>query len=70
MRPIITKEFIRLNIANIITISPADLKNIFFLKLSLILNEPKLIRASIGNVPKANATIVNPPSMKLPVVKV
>ena len=57
-----------LNIANIITTSPADLKKIPPVELSLILNELKLTNARSGNVPKAKASIENPPFIKLPVV--
>ncbi len=70
MSPNTTKLFMRLKIANIMTIKPADLKNILFLELLFILNEPKLTRARTGNVPRAKASIVSPPVMKLPVVKV
>lgn len=70
MIPITTKLLIKLNRANIITTSPADLKNIPDLELFLILNELKLRSARTGSVPSANASIVSPPVMKLPVVSV
>ncbi len=70
MTPITTKLLIRLNNANMMTTSPADLKNIPALELFLILNELKLINARTGNVPSAKASIVRPPLRKLPVVKV
>jgi len=52
------------------TINPADLKNIPDLELFLILNELKLTSARTGKVPSANASMVNPPLRKLPVVRV
>ena len=70
MIPAATKLFIILKNANIITINPALLKKIPDLELFFILNELKLIRASTGNVPSANASIVRPPFQKVPVVKV
>lgn len=59
-----------LNSANIITIRPADLKNIPDLELSLILKELKLKRARTGKVPRAKKNIVKAPFKKLPVVRV
>lgn len=70
MSPITTKLLIRLNKANIITTSPAVLKNMPDFELFLIVNELKLIRANTGSVPSANVSIVRPPVRKLPVVKV
>lgn len=66
----ITSALIMLNIANKITISPADLKNIPDFLLFVILNELKLIRARTGSVPNANENIVRAPFKKLPVVSV
>ena len=60
----------RLNKANIITIRPADLKNIPDLELFLILNELKLMRARTGKVPRAKENIVSAPVIKLPVERV
>ena len=57
--------FIKLNRANIITISPADLKKIPDFELFFMLNELKLIKASTGSVPRAKENIVSPPSRKL-----
>lgn len=68
--PIITKELIKLNNANMITISPADLKKTPDFLLFVTLNELKLIKARIGSVPSANESIVRPPFKKLPVVSV
>lgn len=70
IKPITTKLLMRLNKANIITINPADLKNIPDLELFLMLNELKLIRAKTGNVPRAKANIVRPPVRKFPVPNV
>ena len=70
MEPITTKLLMRLNKANIMTISPAVLKKIPDFELFLILNELKLTRARIGKVPRANVIIVSPPLKKLPVVSV
>lgn len=56
--------------ANKITTSPADLKKIPDFELFFMLNELKLTSARIGNVPRANASIVRPPFKKLPVVRV
>lgn len=64
-----TRLLIILNKANIITIKPADLKNIPDLALFLILKELKLISASTGKVPRAKESMVNPPLRKLPVVR-
>lgn len=61
MTPITTKLLIRLNNANMMTTSPADLKNMPDVELFLILNELKLTNASTGNVPSAKASIVRPP---------
>lgn len=69
MNPAATKLVIILNKANIITTSPAVLKNIPDFELFLTLKELKLIRASTGKVPRANAIIVSPPVRKLPVVR-
>lgn len=69
MIPANTKLFIMLKIANIITISPALLKNTPDLELFFILNELKLISASMGSVPSANDNMVSPPFKKLPVVR-
>ena len=60
----------RLIKANIITISPAVLKNIPDLELFPTENELKLISESMGNVPSANESIVSPPVKKLPVERV
>lgn len=65
-----TKLLIRLKRANRITMRPADLKKIPDFELFFMLNELKLISARTGNVPSANASIVNPPSRKFPVVRV
>ena len=70
INPIITKLFNIFIIAKSITISPADLKNIPDLELSFILNELKLVMASIGKVPSAKASIVIAPFQKLPVDRV
>ncbi len=64
-----TKLLIRLKSANIMTIKPAVLKNIPF-DFSFKPKELKLTRASTGKVPRANASIVRPPFIKLPVDKV
>ena len=69
MTPITTKLLIRLNNANIITTSPADLKNMPDFELFLMLNELKLTNARTGSVPSANESIVSPPLRKLPVVR-
>ena len=66
----ITSPLMRLNSANIITISPADLKKMPAFELFLILNELKLMSARTGNVPSANASIVSPPAKNPPVVSV
>ena len=55
---------IKFKSANIITISPADLKKIPDFELFLIPKELKLTRARTGNVPRANASIVKPPFKK------
>ena len=47
---------------------PAVLKNIPDFKVSANLMEVKLIKAKIGNVPKAKTNIVKAPLKKLPVV--
>ena len=60
----------RLKSANMMTMSPAVLKKIPDLLLSLILNELKLMSARTGNVPSANVSIVSPPVRKLPVPSV
>ena len=52
------------------TIRPAVLKKIPAFLLFLILNELKLVSASIGRVPNAKASIVIDPFQKLPVDKV
>lgn len=70
MTPTTTRLLMRLKSANIITISPADLKNMPDFELFLILKELKLMSASTGSVPSANASIVSPPFAKLPVVRV
>ena len=70
IKPITTKLLMRLNKANIITISPADLKKMPDFELFFILNELKLMSASTGKVPKANESIVSPPARKLPVERV
>lgn len=59
-----------LKMANKITTSPAVLKNIPDFLLLFILNELKLKSAKTGKVPRANASIVNPPSRKPPVPSV
>lgn len=70
MTPTTTRIFIRLNKANMITTSPAVLKNIPDFELFLILNELKLMSARTGNVPSAKESIVRPPVKKLPVESV
>ena len=70
MRPITTKLLIKLNKANIITISPAVLKKIPDFELFLILKELKLIKASTGSVPSAKESMVSPPSKNPPVERV
>lgn len=70
MTPATTRPLIRLNTANIMTTSPADLKNMPDLELFLTLNELRLTSARIGNVPSANESMVSPPFRKLPVVSV
>ena len=65
-----TKPLIRLKRANMITISPAVLKNIPDFELFWMLNELKLMRAKTGSVPSANASMVNPPRRNEPVVSV
>lgn len=67
MTPITARLLIRLNKANRMTIKPADLKNIPDFGLPLKPERLKLISASTGSVPIANASIVRPPVRKLPV---
>ena len=60
---------IRLKIAKKITIKPAVLKKIPDCRDFENFVEMKLIRASIGNVPKAKTSMVRAPLKKLPVVR-
>lgn len=52
------------------TMRPAVLKKIPDFELFFILKELKLTNARIGSVPIANASMVNPPFKKVPVVNV
>ena len=70
IKPIAANVFIRLNNANIMTTSPAVLKKTPDLELFFTLNELKLMSANTGSVPSANASMVNPPFKKEPVVSV
>ena len=70
MRPATTKLFIKLNSANKMTMSPADLKKKPAYRLFLMLNELKLTKPRMGSVPNANEPIVRAPLRKLPVERV
>ena len=67
--PIDTNAAMKLKIAKKIIINPATLKNNSDCSPFESLVDAKLIKASIGNVPKANTSIVIAPIKKLPVVK-
>ena len=66
--PITANAPIKLITAKNRIMNPAVLKNIPDLKVSASLIDAKLIKARIGNVPKAKTSIVKAPLRKLPVV--
>ena len=65
-----TRLLRRLKRANIITMSPAVLKNTPEYELFWMLKEEKLMSPKTGSVPSANAPIVKAPLKKLPVERV
>ena len=68
IKPIAVNAPIKFNIAKKTIMNPLVLKNNDDLKLFANLTDAKLIKASIGKVPKAKINIVKAPFIKLPVV--
>src|SRR4030043_1407856 len=64
--PAATRADRKLNIAKKITINPAVLKNIPDFKECENLTDVKEIRASTGNVPSVNISMIRPPCRKFP----